>query len=248
LPPFRLIVPGILVVAGLLGASPGAPASVDVTVQTVRTSFDLLDSLTVEVVAHNPSSTLRSVSFAQPTEYEIDVARDGRQIWTSLPPSPPPGVTFSPHARTFGSGPTPVVLYDWNLLTREHWSPLPGKYSVRVTLLDAARPTASIDVTFLQPLPTTILSKLKPNEAVTIAGRLDATKQFLADANGTLTLSRRLLTAPANFLIVVRGYPTDHPDGSRTLTLERWAPLGGPVPTPPPAIILPAPKPTTSAR
>jgi hypothetical protein len=245
----RRIAPVLLILGGiLLGATPVRGPQIGVTVQTLRTSFDLLDAVTIEVIAHNPSSALASVSFPAPTEYEIDVSHDGQPLWTSLPPSPPPSVIFAAHTRMFNAGPTPLVLYDWNCLTSERWSPLPGKYKIRVTLLDVARPTTSVDVTFLPPLPTTVLSKLKAGEAVTIGGRLDPTRQYLTDASGTITLTRRLLTAPAGFPIVLRGYPVDHPGGSRTFTFDRWAPLGGPVPTPAPVMVLPAPKPTTSAR
>jgi hypothetical protein len=251
---FRLVAPALLAVASLLlGATPAPAPGVGITVQTVRTSFDLLDTLAIEVVAHNPSSTLRNVTFAGPNEYAIEVSRDGTVLWTSLPPSPPPSVTFAPHTHAFGPGPTPIVLYDWNELTRDRWSPLPGTYTVRVQLLDAARPSASIDVKFTEPLPTTVLAKIKPNEEVTIAGKLDATQQFLTDANGSIALSRRLLAAPPDYPIVIRGFPTDHPDGSRTFTFERWASYGGPLPTPAPVpqvrrVILMSPHPKPTAR
>jgi hypothetical protein len=238
-----------------LGAAPSPPPGVGVTVQTLRTSFDLLDTLTIEVVAHNPSSSLRTVTFPKPVEYDIEVSHAGRPVWSSLPPSPPPNATIAPHARAFGAGPTPLVLYDWNELTHEGYSPLPGNYTIRVTLLDAARPSAALDVTFAQPLPTTVLPKLKPNEEVTIAGRLDATHLVLADANGSIPLSRRLIQAPPDWPIVVRGFATDHPDGSRTFTFERWASLGAPLPAPPPMMpaatphaVPPAPKPAPTLR
>jgi hypothetical protein len=107
---------------------------------------------------------------------------------------------------------------------------------------------------FIAPLPTTALSKLKPSEEVTLAGRLDATRQILTDENGSVVLTRRLLPAPADFPVVIRGFPTDHPDGSRTFTFERWAPLGAPAPAPTPAptptaprILPTGPKPTPSS-
>jgi hypothetical protein len=239
------------IAVGLLGATPAPVPPIGVSVQTQRTSFDLLDTLAIEVIAHNPSPAIRQIEFAQPSEYEIDIARDGRVIWTSLPPSPPPNVTFAPHQRPLVTGSTPLIIYDWNELTHDGWSPLPGTYTVRVKLLDASKATASIDVKFMQPLPTSVLDKLKPGEAVTIAGTLDATREILTDANGSIRLSRRLSLAPAGVPIVVRGFPTEHPDGSRTLTFQRWASYGGPLPAPaPPAVRLPvpAPKPTTSAR
>jgi hypothetical protein len=255
MPSLRLAAPALLAIGGLLlGATPGPAPQIGLTVQTHRESLDLLDGIFIEVVAHNPSSAMRTVQFAQPTEYEIDVSRDGAQVWSSLPASPPPGVTYAPHTRAFNAGATPVVIYDWNELTSDRWSPLPGTYKVRVTLLTAARPSATIDVAFAAPLPTTALSKLKLNEAVTMAGRLDATRKILTDSSGSVVLSRGI-PAPPNVPIVVRGYATDHPDGSRTFTFQRWASLGGPLPAPAPMpiiirprIVQPTPHPTASAR
>jgi hypothetical protein len=255
MPWLRVGAPALLAVAGLLlGATPGPAPAIGLTIQTHRESLDLLDGIFIEVVAHNPSSAIRTVEFAAPTEYEIDVSHNGEQIWSSLPASPPPGVTYTAHARAFNPGATPVVIYDWNELTPDRWSPLPGTYKVRVTLLTAARPSATTDIAFAPPLPTTALTKLKQNEAVTMAGRLDVTRKILADSSGSVVLSRSI-PAPPDVPIVVRGYATDHPDGSRTFTFQRWAPLGGPLPTPVPMPIIikprltqPSPHPTATAR
>jgi hypothetical protein len=226
----------------LLGAAAAAaPSPVSLSVQTQRGSFDLLDGIFIEVVAHNPAKAIRTVAFAQPAEYEIDVSRNGTPLWSSLPPSPPPAQTSVAHSRTFNAGATPVVIYDWNEVTAERWSPLPGNYTVRATLLSDARPSATTTITFVPPLPTTALSKLKPNEAVTMAGRLDATRRVLTDSNGSVVLTRGI-PAPAGVPIVVRGYATDHPDGSRTFTFQRWASLGGPLPTPAPIPIIIQPR------
>jgi hypothetical protein len=255
MPSFRSSVPALLTLAAVLaGATPGPPSPIGLTVQTHRESLDLLDGVFIEVVAHNPASAIRTIQFAQPTEYEIDVSGNGRQLWSSLPASPPPGQTYVAHSRAFNTGATPVVIYDWNEVTADHWSPLPGKYKVRATLLTDARPSATIDIVFAPPLPTTALPKLKPNEAVTMAGRLDATRKILTDSSGSVVLSRGI-PAPPDVPIVVRGYASDHPDGSRTFTFQRWASLGGPLPTPAPmpVILQPrvlpqSPQPKPSAR
>jgi hypothetical protein len=256
MPSFRPSVPALLALAAVLaGATPAPPSPIGLTLQAHRESLDLLDGVFIELIAHNPSQAIRTVQFPAPTEYEIDVMRDGDQLWSSLPPSPPPGVTVVPHSRAFNPGATPVVIYDWNELTAARWSPLPGTYKIRATLLNAAHPSATMDITFAPPLPTTALSKLKVDEAVTMAGRLDATRKVLTDSSGSVVLTRGI-PAPPDVPIVVRGYPTDHPDGSRTFTFQRWASLGGPLPTPapmpviiiPPHSMLPSPHPTTSAR
>jgi hypothetical protein len=256
MPSFRPSRPALLMLAAMLvGVTPSPPAPIGLTVQTHRESLDLLDGVFIEVVAHNPSSAIRTVEFAQPTEYEIDVSRNGERLWSSLPASPPPGQTYVPHTRAFNAGATPVVIYDWNEVTSDRWSPLPGTYKVRATLLTSGRPSATIDVVFAPPLPTTALLKLKPNEAVTMAGRLDATRKILTDSTGSVVLTRGI-PAPPDLPIVVRGYATDHPDGSRTFTFQRWASLGGPLPTPAPMPVIivqprvapPSPQPKPSAR
>jgi hypothetical protein len=82
-----------------------------------------------------------------------------------------------------------------------------------------------------------------------MAGRLDTTRTILTDSSGSVVLTRGIL-APAGAPIVVRGYATDHPDGSRTFTFQRWASLGGPLPTPMPLpiIIQPRVTPPTSPQ
>ena len=107
----RFLVPALLASA-LLAATPAPP--VGVTVEVQRTSFDLLDSLPIDVVAHNPSSTVRTCKFPQPSEYAIEVVGGEKTMWTSLPPSPPPGIVFGTHERAFVPGPTTVVVYEWN--------------------------------------------------------------------------------------------------------------------------------------
>ena len=255
MPSFRSGVPALLTLAALLaGATPGPPSPIGLTVQTHRESLDLLDGVFIEVVAHNPASAIRTVQFAQPTEYEIDVSGNGRQLWSSLPASPPPGQTYVAHSRAFNTGATPVVIYDWNEVTAEHWSPLPGKYRVRATLSDRRAPFGGDRHRVRAAVADDRTAQLKPNEAVTMAGRLDATRKVLTDASGSVVLSRGI-PAPPDVPIVVRGYASDHPDGSRTFTFQRWASLGGPLPTPVPMPIIvqpriapPSPQPKPSAR
>jgi hypothetical protein len=238
---------GALALASLVAAASPSPAPLGVTVQVQRTSFDLLDSLDIEVVVHNPGSQTQSAVFAAPAEYAIEALRDGKVVWSSAPAVPAPGATYAPHHHAFAPGPTTLVIYDWNEVTPQGRSPLPGEYTIRARLLDARHAAATMRVSFIPPLPTTVLSKLKPNEEVTIAGQLDATRATLTDANGSLRLSRRLLAATAGEPIVIRGYATDAAGGTRTFTVERWAPLGTtppPAPSPTPA---PSPSPSPSA-
>lgn len=128
MPSFRSGLPVLLALAAVLaGATPAPPSPIGLTIQTHRESLDLLDGVFIEVVAHNPSTAIRTVEFAQPTEYEIDVLHNGEQLWSSLPASPPPGQTYVAHARAFNAGATPVVIYDWNEVTAEHSEPASGE-------------------------------------------------------------------------------------------------------------------------
>ncbi|HTX58769.1 MAG TPA: hypothetical protein VMH02_03755 [Verrucomicrobiae bacterium] len=223
----------ILAAAALLGASaPAAPLAL--TVHLVRTSFDLLDSVGIEVVVHNPSGSLRTLQFAQPTEYAIEILRGNDVLWSSLPPTPPPNVTFPPHSHSFGPGPTTLVVYDWNALTSKGRAPLPGKYAVRARLLSGNAPSASVTFSFDAPLPIAGIAKLKRGQEVTVSGRLDPTHRIFTDTSASVKLERGLPYAPVDTPLVIRGYPVDHLDGTRTLAPERWAPFGPP-PTAQPA-------------
>lgn len=196
------------------------------SLQTQRTSFDLLDSLPIEVVVHNASPSIQTLTFPQPTEYAIEVLRDGNVVWTSVPPSPPPTATISEHRRDFTPGATPLVVYDWNEVLRDGNSPVAGAYTVRARLLGGKfQPAATMRVIFAPPLPPGALASLKLGEEVTIAGELDSTHEVLGDDRGSARLSRRLLAAPAGVEIAVRGYASARLDGTRTFTFERWAPL-----------------------
>ena len=249
----------VALTAALLAAahpspSPGPGIGLTLAVQN-RTSYDLLDSLPISVVAHNPGSSMRLVTFPGPDEYQIEVFQDGNPIYSYPPPRP--GATFPPHQRAFTPGPTTIVTNAWNELTSGGWSPKPGTYKIRARVLTAGpSPEASLEVTFGAPLPPGALPALHAGEQVTLLGELDPTKFVLTDPHGSALLAHKLLTAPAGFPIVVRGYAADHPDGTRAFTVVRWAPYGGPPPVPPPApplgpmrtmIPRPLPKPTPTS-
>jgi hypothetical protein len=226
----------------LLGATPVTPLTV--SAQLARTSLDLLDSLGIVVVVHNASQASHLARFAQPSEYAIDVMRDGNVFWTSLPPSPPPNVSYPVHTHSFAPGPTTLVIYEWNGVAHDGWCPPPGSYDVRVRLLDGSGSASSIKLTFARPLPIAGVVKLKPNEEATISGTLDAMRATMSDDTGAIGLARRLTNAPLGTAIVARGYASNRPDGSRQFAIERWAPLGPPSsPSPAPAI---APSPRAS--
>lgn len=223
-----------LLAIGPAAASPAAPP-LGLSVQVGRTTLDLLDSLDIAVVVHNPGTTLQMLRFPRPVEYEIDVQpqNGGPAVWTSLPASPPPNVTYPVHERSFGPGPTTLVVNDWNQLASGGWSPPAGTYLIRAKLLaQGVAPTSATRVTFTSPLPPSALPALKPGQEVTLAGQLDAVRGILSDPSGSARLSRRLLAAPAGVPVVIRGYAVDA-IGGRTFTFERWARLGPPPPPPP---------------
>ncbi len=215
------------------GAAPAKPA-VSLALHVERTSLDLLDSVAIAVVARNPGAGAVTLQFPAPQEEVVEVLdRAGAVIWSSAASPPPRGVTFPPHSRGFVPGPTPVVIAAWNALTSGGWSPLPGHYTVRARLLnEGAQPEASAEIAFAAPLPPSALPALHAGEAVTLSGKLDPTKGLLAEGSAVAPLSVRINAAPAGVPIVVRGYPVDGRDGSRTFTPTRWAPLGPPPASP----------------
>ena len=206
-------------VVPLLGA-------VTLSLQTQRTSLDLLDSLPVALIVHNGGSTLQTVRFPQPVEYAIEIRRDGKTLWNSLPPSPPPSVVFPTHARVFNAGTTTLTVYDWNELASDGSSLQPGRYTIVARLLsEKPQPEATLPVTFAAPLSPSALSGLKSGDVVTMAGTLDNDRLVLSDDHGQATLSRRLLGAPIGERVAVRGYAVTRPDGSHVFFVLRWAPL-----------------------
>jgi hypothetical protein len=208
----------------LLGAGSG-PIGLELKLQ--RSSFDLLDSLDIALVVRNAAPAAQTLQFSEPAEYAITIQRDGTTLWGT--PTPPPGVAFSAHRRSFAPGLTTLVVYAWNELARGGWSPMPGSYTLRARLLcDGVQPEASARVVFVPPLPTSALAALPAGDEATFAGKLDATRERLSDASGSISLTRRLALAPVGKTIVVRGAVSVRSDGSRSLEVERWVLLGPP--------------------
>jgi hypothetical protein len=232
----RWIPVGLAAIASMVLLAVAPPQPLSVSLHVGRTTLDVLDSLDVQVVAHNPSGTLQTVRFVQPIEYDIEVLDGARAIWSSVPPSPPPNVTYAPHARAFAAGPTTIVVYDWNGLATGGWCPRAGTYTIAARLLAVGnQPSATVTVKFAPPLPPGDVAGLKAGQDVTIVGKLDATREILSDASGSVRLSRRLQAAPAGVEIALRGYADDRQGAAaRTFTFERWAPFGPPAQSPSP--------------
>src|SRR5579862_355147 len=157
---------------GLLIAVSGEPA-VTVSAQVQRTSLDLLDSLPIAVIVRNPAATVKTLQFRQPAEYSVEIVSDGNVVWSSLPASPPPNVTYPVHTHDFGPGATTLAVYDWNELVSGGSSPVAGKYELRVRLLDEkAPPPVSLRVVFAAPLSPSTLASLRAGQEFTLAGTL----------------------------------------------------------------------------
>lgn len=217
-------IPRVLAV-GALALLLAAAAPVNVTVQVDRSSFDLLDTVAIRIAADNPGRQPATVRFSAPTEYAVEILRGSTIIWNSVVPPPSPQPSLPGHTRALNPGATTIALYDWDGLLRDGTTPQPGTYTVRVRLLaDPGLPAASTSVRFIAPLPISAIAKLPLGSAVTVGGRLDATLGTLSDATGSVLLSRRLLKAP-DAPIVIRGFVSSRPDGTRMLSLTRWAAL-----------------------
>jgi hypothetical protein len=217
----RLALLAAILLLGTTRASP--PIALTIAVQ--RTSFDLLDSVAIELVAHNPGSTPRTVRYAQPSEYVIDVLSGNTVIWSTQSQTPQPEPSVGVHQRVLPPGPTPIVIYAWNTIERDMKSPQPGTYTIRARLLADVQPVATAKITFIAPLPTTALAALKPSDVVTLGGTLDAGKGILSDSAGSAILMRRIIDAPSDVPVVVRGTVAISQDGSRRFVVYRWAPL-----------------------
>jgi len=199
-------------------------AALALSLQLQQTSFDMLDGVSIELAAHNASTVPTIVRFARPQEYEIQILRGSDVIWTSAAVAPP-GATFPVHVRKFVPGPSVLVIYVWNGTESDGSVPGPGTYTVRARLLgEGVTPEATAKVHFDDPVPIAGLEKLKTGDVVTIAGALDADRLVLTDASGSITLTRRLVTAPDR-TIAVRGYLLHRVGRPDVFFVQRWAPM-----------------------
>ena len=117
------------------------------------------------------------------------------------------------------------MVYIWNALETDGTSPGPGTYTVRARLLsEGVAPEATAKLRFSEAFPASGLGTLKTGNVVTIAGTLDATKQILTDSSGSVTLAKRLPTAPDG-TIAVRGYLLHRVGRPDVFYVQRWAPM-----------------------
>lgn len=213
----RLLLLGAVLV--LLGID-NAPLTLSLRVD--RTSFDVLDTVAIRIVTDNRSTHSRIMHFPSVTEYAITVTQNDYTLWTSLPKTLP-ATTLPPHTRALQPGASVLGTYIWDGLARDGASLRAGTYTINVRLLaDGAATTASTRITFVPPLPVATITHLPIGDAVTVGGHLDGTHQTLIDTTGSVQLSQRL-RAETTASIVVRGYVTARADGTRALTVTRWA-------------------------
>ncbi len=196
-------------------------AALSLSLQLVRTSFDMLDGVSVEVIVHNPESHPVTATFPAPAEYELDLTDGKKRLWTTLQ-APPPGVRFPAHTHVFMPGPTVLAIYVWNGALGDGSIPAPGTYRFRAKLLDTSPPAdAFTSVHFIKPVPVSALSKLKVGDEVTIAGTLARDGMHLTDSTGTVALMRRLANATKG-MVVIRGYIVERPDHTLAFYVKRW--------------------------
>ncbi len=197
-------------------------AALTLTLKLERTSFDPLDTISVEVVAHNAASKPIQETFPKPAEYEISILKHGTPVWTSERVAPL-GATIPSHTRLLMPGPNVLAVFIWNGIESDGTTPGPGDYTVRAKLLGANdQPDASLAFHFINPVPVSALFKLKVGDEVTIAGNLNATEDLLTDATGSIPLGKRL-TLPKVGIAAVRGFIIERPDHTRALRVTRFA-------------------------
>jgi hypothetical protein len=196
-------------------------AALTLTLQLERTSFDLLDGVSIEVVAHNSTAKPISEVFAKPAEYELTIEkRDGTVLWASNTQTPI-GANIPPHMHAIMPGPNVLTVYIWNAIANDGSTPGPGDYTVRARLLGKTnQPQAKLDIHFISPTPVSALAKLKAGDELTVAGTLDATQQQLTDATGTVTLMKKI---PLAGVVAIRGFIIERPDHTRVFYVKRWA-------------------------
>jgi len=199
-------------------------AALTLSLQLQRSTFDILDAVNIEVVAHNSGKAPVSATFPAPAEYEIDLLRGSEVVWTTLRPLAP-GAHFPAHGRSFMPGPSVLTVYIWNGLAGGGTALPPGEYTLRARMLTSGtQAEATLPVRFINTVPVAAVEKLKDGDEVTISGTLDAGKNHLTDQSGTIALMRKLTAAPAA-TIAVRGYLTTASDRTKGFFVERWAPL-----------------------
>lgn len=198
-----------------------AAAALTMTLQLERTSFDLLDGVSIEVVAHNPGTKPVSEVFPKPAEYEITIEkRDGSVLWASQT-APPIGATIPPHMHAMMPGPNVLTVYVWNAIANDGSTPGPGDYTVRAKLLGKTdQPSAKLDIHFISPVPVSALAKLRAGDEVTVAGTMDETGQQLTDTSGSVVLMKKI---PLKGVVAVRGFIVERPDHTRVFYVKRWA-------------------------
>ncbi len=198
-------------------------SAITLSLQLQRTTYDLLDALSIEVAAHNTGKAPVSVRFPAPPEYRIDVLHNGNVIWSSMTAAT--ATAIPPHAKLLMPGPTVLAVYVWNETAKDGASIAPGDYTIHAQMLgEAASAESSVRVKFASPTPVSVLSSLHQGDQVTIVGALDATRASLTDSSGTIPLARRLLGAPDG-TVAIRGYLTTLADKTHAFFVERWAPL-----------------------
>ncbi|HEY8320651.1 MAG TPA: hypothetical protein VIG46_02500 [Candidatus Baltobacteraceae bacterium] len=189
-----------------------------------RATFDPLDAIDVTVRVFNDRRAPSVIRFDQTAEYGLTISRDGAARWNS-----PATTGGQPHARTFATGRTTLVTYEWNGILADGIAPAPGTYALRGTLLSTGvRSSAVVPIRIDAPLPISALAKTG-TQVVTVAGTLDPSGKTLHDATGDVALARRIPGVAPGTTVDVRGSIAIQPDGSRALAVERWAPVG-PVP------------------
>lgn len=200
-------------------------AALTLSLQLQRTTFDVLDAVNIEVVAHNPGKAPVSATFPAPVEYELDLLHGSDVVWTTLRPQPPSATHFPPHGRSFMPGPSVLTVYIWNGLAANGTALAPGDYTLRARMLTTGtQAEATIPIRFINSVPVAAVEKLREGDEVTISGTLDAGKNHLTDQTGSILLMRKL-SAASQGTIAVRGYLTTASDRTKGFFVERWAPL-----------------------
>ena len=192
-----------------LAAATAAPTpardAISAEIDIKRDANDLLAPFTVAIALRNSTAHLVSLDFPTADIYRIEVRHDDEMIWSTATGHKP---LLIARRVDVAPGLTRLASQIVDGTTDDRRAYAPGRYVVRVAML-GSRLNTSIErtITFAAPISIADARGMSGGRVVTIAGvpRSDAGVAELADATGTIRLSRALGLHPTG-TYVVRGY------------------------------------------
>ena len=209
------------------------PLPLHLSIQIKRASLDLLDDTSFVIVVDNAGTRPLALRFASPNEYTLELLRDGKTVWHSIPAFN--GIATIPgHQKTLFPGAHPLVTYDWNGILGNGLAPHAGTYALRATLLtEHNQQSVTVPLHLSLPLPISALQHIHDGVPVTVSGVLSPNSQMLSDPTGNVLLFRKIFSGvlPGE-VVIARGYMQRPRGGTASFLVSRFAPLARVAPKP----------------